>query len=117
MTRRHPTVFSLIILLCGFRLIDALRCYQSDMQVENCEPADLWCLKYINGTQISRGCTNVYDYCIDDDEGCYPPIYENNLKQEFCCCRDDLCNVGGQLSTISSIIIQFLIATLYCCWR
>ncbi|CAL2045772.1 unnamed protein product [Caenorhabditis brenneri] len=91
----------------------SLKCYDTGMQQQECAAIDLWCIKYLNGSVITRGCANVYDYCVDDDPGCYPEQEVNGVTQKWCCCQNkDLCNsvsTSSVLISVFSLIFAFWI--------
>ncbi|CAI5452656.1 unnamed protein product [Caenorhabditis angaria] len=107
----------LIIFGIFFGISNALQCYEgegSDLQTKECEAIDLWCIKMISGSNITRGCANVYDYCVDEDEGCYPETeLLNGQIEKWCCCNKNLCNSSPEylMSKFFSIFILLSIIT------
>ncbi|CAE18045.2 Activin_recp domain-containing protein [Caenorhabditis elegans] len=100
-----------LLVLCLFDDAFALKCYDSEMQTANCEPIQLWCIKFINGSTITRGCANVNDYCYDEDEGCYPTREENGVTQKWCCCQKDMCNSVNSPMALFSVF--FIVVSLW----
>ncbi|VDM72853.1 unnamed protein product [Strongylus vulgaris] len=50
----------------------------------------LWCVKWENGTTVSRGCADVV-LCPDEEDGCFPE-HDKDATVKWCCCNEDLCN-------------------------
>ncbi|KAF1750432.1 hypothetical protein GCK72_016982 [Caenorhabditis remanei] len=96
---------------------DALKCYDTSMQEHLCEPIQLFCIKFINGSTVTRGCAGVDVYCTDEDPGCYPTQEVDGLTQKWCCCEKDMCNesVSTSLSICTLIfsLIFFFISLYY----
>ncbi|CAI2354827.1 unnamed protein product [Caenorhabditis sp. 36 PRJEB53466] len=110
-----PGKFLLFLVLFTCLLTEcctALKCYDTGMAEQPCEPIDLWCIKITNGSSVSRGCANVYEYCTDEDAGCYPEREENGVKEKWCCCRGDLCNSVS----IPSLLLPIFSATILTIW-
>uniref|UniRef100_A0A1I7UN34 Activin_recp domain-containing protein n=1 Tax=Caenorhabditis tropicalis TaxID=1561998 RepID=A0A1I7UN34_9PELO len=92
MTRLQKSLGFFLLFSCLVTKSSTLKCYNTGMQTDNCEAIDLWCIKFINGSDITRGCANTYDFCSDEDPGCYPEREENGVTQKWCCCSKNMCN-------------------------
>ncbi|ULT90905.1 hypothetical protein L3Y34_008895 [Caenorhabditis briggsae] len=108
MTRLQRSLGFFLLISSLVTNCSTLKCYDSSLQSQNCEAIDLWCIKFINGSTITRGCANVYDFCTDEDAGCYPEREEDGLTQKWCCCQKDNCN------SVSTQSIYISIFTLIC---
>ncbi|CAJ0590384.1 unnamed protein product [Cylicocyclus nassatus] len=104
-----PLAIALVILAAG-SVTSFLECFNTDMESRPCHPMQLWCVKWENGTTVSRGCADVV-ICPDEEEGCFPE-HSKESAVRWCCCNTNLCNLSPSSKSLYLVfaIIVILLA-------
>ncbi|WKY13255.1 hypothetical protein Q1695_004236 [Nippostrongylus brasiliensis] len=100
-----------LVLLALTTLTDSLlRCYDSGLQEQLCHPVQLWCVKWSNGSTVTRGCADVV-LCPDEEDGCFP-LHDSTEPDRWCCCNEDFCN-ASETNLLSLMGFVFLFLSVY----